>query len=105
VNEGFPCPKRCRGEQTRLQTKALDPDNMSELYNTMFRCKNHGCENISPYQEAIRHAIGCQVKPSCDECGVLLKKETLELHILRDCEYSQFSCSKCGEAFNFNNLD
>ena len=35
----------------------------------------------------------------------MLNKLTYELHVLRDCENSLFSCSKCEEVFSFNNMD
>ena len=34
----------------------------------------------------------------------MLYNKSLELHNLRDCEYSLFDCKKCGDVLNFNNL-
>ncbi len=45
---------------------------MEELECTSLKCKNYGCNYISPYREAIRHSMECNVRPSCTECGVML---------------------------------
>ena len=55
--------------------------------------------------EAIRHAMECNKKPACEKCGLVLKNESLELHLLKECNQSLFNCSRCDEVFYYNNLD
>jgi hypothetical protein len=47
----------------------------------------------------------CNKKPACKKCGLVLKNESLELHLLKECDQSLFNCSRCDEVFYFNNFD
>ena len=44
----------------------------------------------------------CNNKPACEKCGLVLKNESLELHLLKECNQSLFNCSRCDEELDNN---
>lgn len=104
VQNNKPCPFKCENYSIKPSSLVIT----TFLSNLKFYClnKENGCDKQLDYLQVLSHDKECPFSYSiCPnvKCQKSVKRQLMEYHIKKECEFSLFKCDNCDMKFIRNN--